>query len=69
MPDKKFRIKRTRIHLGELLKNSCRKGRLFPEVSPHYITAILNVLSDISSIVGLYMYFKHLWYVNEKNVF
>ena len=56
MPDKKLRIRRTRIHLGEVLKRSYRKGRLFPELSPHQTK--LNVLSDISSIVGLYMYFE-----------
>ena len=38
----------------------------FPELSPHQITTILNILSDISSTLGLY--FEHLWYVNEKNV-
>ena len=38
----------------------------FPKLSPHQITTILNILSDISSILGLY--FEHLWYVNEKNV-
>ena len=38
----------------------------FPELSPHQVSIILRVLSDTSSILGLY--FEHLWYVNEKNV-
>ena len=38
----------------------------FPELSPHQVSIILKVLSDTSSILGLY--FEHLWYVNEKNV-
>ena len=66
MLEKKLRIKSTRIHFS--IEKSCRKGRLFPELSPHQVTTILDVLSDISSIVGLYMYLEHLWYVNENNV-
>ena len=36
----------------------------FPELSPHQVNIILKVLSDTSSILGLY--FEHLWYVNDS---
>ena len=41
-PDTKLRIRRTSIHLGEVLKKKVVEKEL-----PHQITTILNVYSDI----------------------